>query len=55
VFGPPLVQKLGWELLGDELLADGKKTAAAAAYRHALEMAPGRRIATMGLKAATAS
>jgi tetratricopeptide (TPR) repeat protein len=55
VFGPPLVQKLGWELLGDELLADGKKTAAAAAYRHALEMAPGGRIATMGLKAATAS
>jgi len=52
-FGPPLVQKLGWELLGDELLADGKKAEATAAYRHAVQMAPGRRIATMGLKAAT--
>jgi len=53
VFGPPLVQKLGWELLGDELLADRKKSEAATAYRNALKMAPGRRIATMGLKAAT--
>jgi tetratricopeptide (TPR) repeat protein len=55
VFGPPPVQKLGWEILGDELLAEGKKAEAAAAYRHALEMAPGRRIATVGLKSATAS
>lgn len=53
VFGPPLVQKLGWELLGDELLADGKKSEAAAAYGKALKMAPGRRTATIGLKAAT--
>ena len=53
-FGPPLVQKLGWELLGDELLADGKKSEAAAAYGNALKMAPGRRTATIGLKAATA-
>jgi hypothetical protein len=53
VFGPPQVQILGWELLGRELLADGKKVEAADAFRHALEMAPGRRIATMGLKAAT--
>jgi tetratricopeptide (TPR) repeat protein len=52
-FGPPLVQKLGWELLGEELLAEDKKAEAAAAYRQALKMAPGRRIATMGLKAAT--
>jgi tetratricopeptide (TPR) repeat protein len=53
-FGPPLVQKLGWEILGDELLADGKKAEAAAAFRHALEMAPGRRLASVGLEAATA-
>ena len=55
VFGPPLVQELGWELLGNELLADGKKAEAAAAFRLALKMAPGRRIATAGLKAATSS
>jgi tetratricopeptide (TPR) repeat protein len=55
VFGPPVVQELGWELLGNELLADGKKDQAADAFRHALQMAPGRRIATAGLKAATGS
>jgi hypothetical protein len=54
VFGPPVVEKLGWEILGDELLASGDKSGAGAAYRHALEMAPGRRLATAGLKAATA-
>ena len=53
VFGPPIVQKLSWEILGEDLLAGGDKAGAAAAYRHALEMAPGRRIATAGLKAAT--
>lgn len=55
VFGPPVVQKLGWELLGDELMTNGDKTGAAEAYRHALQMAPGRRLATAGLKAATGS
>lgn len=55
VFGPPVVQELGWELLGNELLVDGKKAEAAEAFRHALQMAPGRRIATAGLKAATRS
>jgi tetratricopeptide (TPR) repeat protein len=55
VFGPPVVQELGWELLGNELLADGKKPEAAAAFRSALKMAPGRRIASAGLKAATGS
>ena len=55
VFGPPVVQELGWELLGTELLADGKKPEAAAAFRAALAMAPGRRVASAGLKAATGS
>jgi tetratricopeptide (TPR) repeat protein len=54
VFGPPMVQKLGSELLGEELLAEGRKAEAAAAFRSALTMAPGRRLATAGLKAATA-
>jgi tetratricopeptide (TPR) repeat protein len=53
VFGPPQVQELGWELLGNELLADGRRQEAADAFRHALQMAPGRRIASAGLKAAT--
>jgi hypothetical protein len=49
VFGPPLMQKLSWEMLGDELLASGDKASAAAAYRKALAMAPGRRLSTLGL------
>jgi len=53
VFGPPQVQELSWELLGNELLADGRKQEAADAFRHALQMAPGRRVATAGLRAAT--
>lgn len=53
VFGPPMLAELSWELLGNELLADGKKADAAEAFRAALKMAPGRRISTAGLKAAT--
>jgi tetratricopeptide (TPR) repeat protein len=49
VFGPPLMQKLSSEMLGDELLASGDKADAAAAYRKALAMAPGRRLSTLGL------
>jgi tetratricopeptide (TPR) repeat protein len=49
VFGPPLMQKLSWEMLGDELIASGDKAAAATAYRNALTMAPGRRLSTLGL------
>jgi predicted Zn-dependent protease len=49
VFGPPLMQKLSWEMLGDELLASGDKAEAAAVYRKALAMAPGRRLSTLGL------
>jgi hypothetical protein len=54
VFGPPLIQKLSWEMLGDELLLAGDKSGAAIAYRKALAMAPGRRLSTLGLTAATA-
>jgi tetratricopeptide (TPR) repeat protein len=49
IFGPPLMQKLSWEMLGDELLGTGDKAGAAAAYRKALAMAPGRRLSTLGL------
>jgi tetratricopeptide (TPR) repeat protein len=54
VFGPPMLQKPSWELLGDELLAGGDKAGAAAAYRESLKLQPGRRLSVAGLKAATA-
>jgi tetratricopeptide (TPR) repeat protein len=54
VFGPPMLQKPTWELLGDELLAAGDKPGAAAAYRESLKLQPGRRLSLAGLKAATA-
>jgi len=53
-FGPPVLQKPSYELLGDELSALGRKTEAAEAYRHALAAAPNRRLSVAGLKAATA-
>jgi tetratricopeptide (TPR) repeat protein len=53
-FGPPLVEKPSFELLGDELLRLGRRDEAAAAYRAALELAPGRRLSELGLAAATA-
>ena len=54
-FGPPALQKPSYELLGDELLALGRKEEAAAAYRAALAAAPNRRLSVIGLKAATGS
>ncbi|HEY1142521.1 MAG TPA: hypothetical protein VGE68_00650 [Sphingomicrobium sp.] len=53
-FGPPVLQKPSYELLGDELLALGRKSEAADAYKHALTAAPNRRLSVAGLKAATA-
>ena len=52
-FGPPILAKPGYELLGDELLARGRKAEAAAAYRAALAAAPNRRRSVEGLNAAT--
>ena len=54
VFGPPMLQKPTWELLGDELLATGDKAGAAAAYKESLKLQPGRRLSLAGLKAASA-
>lgn len=51
-FGPPLVEKPSFELLGDELLRLRRVTDAAAAYRNALELAPGRQRSQRGLAAA---
>jgi tetratricopeptide (TPR) repeat protein len=52
-FGPPVLQKPSWELLGDELLALGRRPEAADAYKRALAAAPNRRLSVLGLKAAT--
>lgn len=48
-FGPPLVEKPSHELLGDALSRLGRRAEAADAYRAALALAPGRRLATLGL------
>ena len=53
-FGPPALLKPSYEMLGDELLALGRKEEAAAAYQAALAAAPNRRLSVLGLKAATA-
>lgn len=53
-FGPPILPKPSFEMLGDELLAAGRKAEAANAYRKVLEAAPGRRLAVQGLAAAEA-
>ena len=50
-FGPPVLAKPSAELLGDELLAAGRKAEAADAYRRALAAAPNRRRSVEGLKA----
>lgn len=52
-FGPPVLLKPSWEMLGDELLAMGDKKGAAEAYRQSLALQPGRRLSLAGLKAAT--
>ncbi|HEX6218298.1 MAG TPA: hypothetical protein VFZ35_03380 [Sphingomicrobium sp.] len=52
-FGPPILAKPGWEMLGDEYLALGRKADAADAYRRALTAAPGRRLSLAGLAKAT--
>lgn len=53
VFGPPMLQKPTWELLGDELLAAGDKAGAAEAYRQSLRLQPGRTLSVRGLAGAT--
>ena len=49
VFGPPAIAKPSWELLGEELLALGRKADAAEAFRLSLEFAPGRKLSLEGL------
>ena len=49
-FGPPVLAKPSAELLGDELLAIGRKAEAASAYRQALAAAPNRQHSVEGLR-----
>ena len=49
-FGPPAIEKPGWELYADELKRAGQAEEARTAYREALKHAPGRRISTEGLR-----
>jgi len=48
-YGPPVVEKPTWELLGDELVALGRNAEAELAYQSALARAPGRTHALEGL------
>ena len=52
-FGPPVLFKPSWELLGDERLAAGDKAGAAEAYRASLKLQPGRRLSLAGLAKAS--
>jgi tetratricopeptide (TPR) repeat protein len=48
-FGPPTVDKPSYELLGEELLRQGQRDAAAAAFARALRSTPNRSLARRGL------
>jgi hypothetical protein len=53
MFGPPFVDKPSYELLGEILLAAGRKHEAAGAFRASLDRAPGRALSVEGLAAAS--
>ncbi|MEL6486057.1 MAG: hypothetical protein AAFQ13_02790 [Pseudomonadota bacterium] len=54
VFGPPVIFKPSYEILGEIHLAEGRKAEAAAAFEKSLKLAPGRRLSLAGLEAAKA-
>lgn len=51
-FGPPRMAKPSYELLGEQLLAMGRKQEAAEAFEKSLVFAPARRLSLLGLEAA---
>ncbi len=51
-YGPPAIVKPAWEAAGELLLATGRKSEAANAFRNALKRYPNRRLSNEGLKAA---
>ncbi|MGB3470776.1 MAG: hypothetical protein WBA51_08145 [Erythrobacter sp.] len=54
VFGPPVIAKPSWELLGEELMKADRYEQAAEAFRASLKFAPGRKLSSEGLAAAEA-
>ena len=50
-FGPPTIDKPTHELLGEFLLRQGRTSEAREEFKRALALAPGRRLATLGLQA----
>ena len=54
-YGPPAIVKPAWEAAGEMLLAAGRRTEAANAFRNVLKRYPNRRLSKEGLKAATVS
>jgi tetratricopeptide (TPR) repeat protein len=54
-FGPPVIVKPSFELLGEELLKLERYEEARAAFQRATERTPGRTLAVRGLEAAAAS
>lgn len=55
VFGPPPILKPSYEILGEELLAEGRNDEAAEAFAKALQLAPGRRLSLTGGEQARAN
>lgn len=49
-FGPPAIKKPSFEILGEELLARGRKVEAADAFRRSLAFAAQRRLSLQGLQ-----
>ncbi len=52
VFGPPVIFKPSYEILGEIHLAEGRQAEAAEAFAKSLKLAPGRRLSLAGLDAA---
>lgn len=53
-YGPPAIVKPAWEAAGELLLAAGRKSEAAVAFRNALRRYPNRSLSNEGLKGAIA-
>ncbi|MEM6584255.1 MAG: tetratricopeptide repeat protein [Pseudomonadota bacterium] len=49
VFGPPVIAKPSWELLGEELFKLGRHEEAAEAFQASLKFAPNRKLSNEGL------
>ena len=54
VFGPPMIARPSYEMLGEALLERGRKAEAAEAFRKSLRFAPGRLLSLKGLEASSA-